>query len=94
MNKNQLINIVASKTLTKKDAKKIVNYIFEVIKDSLIKGEKVVIQNFGTFVPKIYKSKKMFNPKQNKYISVEPRKKVKFIPSKKFLEILSGKIST
>lgn len=91
MNKNTLINYISKYTLTKKESKKLVELIFEKIKDALIVGEKVTIQNFGTFLVKFHKSKKMYDPKKNKYIPIEPRKKIKFIPSKKLLKILNYK---
>ncbi len=91
MNKNDLINYISKYTLTKKESKKFVDLIFEKIKDSLIVGEKISIQNFGTFIVKFHKSKKMYDPKKNKYLPIEPRKKIKFLPSKKLLEILNYK---
>ncbi|MCX7956937.1 MAG: HU family DNA-binding protein [Endomicrobia bacterium] len=91
MNKTKLIKEISKYTLTKKDAKNIVNLIFNNIKNSLISGEKVVIQNFGTFISKFYKSKKMYEPKRKKYIPVEPRRRIKFLPSKAFLKILNAK---
>ncbi len=89
MNKNDLINILSQHTLTKNDAKKFVNIIFDTIRDALLSGEKVVIQNFGSFIPKFYKSKKMYNPKQKKYIILTPKKRIKFTLSKKFSAVLN-----
>ncbi|MCS7150960.1 MAG: HU family DNA-binding protein [Endomicrobia bacterium] len=94
MNKNDIINNVAKFTLRKNDAKKFVETVFDTIKDALISGEKVTIQNFGVFIPKFHKSKKMYEPKKNKYLLIEPRKRIKFIPSKKFLQLLNLKIKS
>lgn len=91
MNKNDIIDNVAKLTLRKVDAKKFVNAVFETIKNALISGEKVTIQNFGTFTVKFHKSKKMYDPKKNNYVLVEPRKRVKFTPSNKFLALLNLK---
>lgn len=91
MNKNSLIKLVSKFTLTKQQANKIVNLIFENIRNSLISGEKVTIQNFGSFIPKFYKSKKMYDPKKKKYIPIEPRKRIKFIPSKVLINLLNAK---
>ncbi|MCX7910892.1 MAG: HU family DNA-binding protein [Endomicrobia bacterium] len=91
MNKTDLIRLVSKFTLTKQQASKIVNLIFKTISDCLIAGEKVTIQNFGSFTTKFYKSKKMYEPKRKKYISIEPRKRIKFIPSKVLINILNGK---
>jgi nucleoid DNA-binding protein len=91
MNKNDIINILSQYTLTKNDAKKFVNIIFDTIRDALLSGEKVIIQNFGSFIPKFHISKKMYNPKQKKYIILTPRKRIKFILSKKFSSTLNLK---
>jgi nucleoid DNA-binding protein len=89
MNKNDLIKLLSQHTLTKNDAKKFVNIIFDTIRDTLLSGEKVVIQHFGTFIPKFHKSKKMYNPKQKKYVVLTPRKRIKFVLSKKFSAVLN-----
>lgn len=91
MNKKDLIEKLAKHTLTKNDAKKFLDIIFDEIKYSLISGEKVVIKNFGSFVPKFYKSKKMYDPKKKKYIPIHPRRKIKFVISKIFDKILNKK---
>lgn len=82
MNKSDLIVKLARHTLTKNDARKFVDIIFNTIVSALISGEKVSIQNLGTFVPKYYKSKKMYDPKRKKYILINPRKRVKFVVAK------------
>jgi nucleoid DNA-binding protein len=89
MNKNGLIKELARYTLTKNDAKKYVEVIFDAIKYALISGEKVVIQNFGSFVPKFYKSKKMYDPKREKYIPIQPKRRIKFVLSKTFSKLLN-----
>ena len=61
MNKNDLIDELSVYTLTKNDAKKFVDTIFDTIINTLISGQKVNIQNLGSFVPKYYKSKKMYD---------------------------------
>lgn len=91
MNKQDLIKKLSNYTLTKTDAKKFIDIIFDTIKYCLVSGEKVVIQNFGSFVPKFYKSKKMYDPKKEKYITIYPRRKIKFVLSKAFDKILNKK---
>ncbi len=91
MNKNDLINELSSYTLTKNDARKFVNTIFDTIINALITGQKVNIQNLGSFVPKYYKSKKMYNPKKKKYLLINPREKIKFVVSKNLLKKINIK---
>ena len=91
MNKNDLIKELSKHTLTTNDAKKFVDTIFNTIIYNLIIGERVSIQNFGTFIPKYYKAKKMFEPKKKKYILISPREKIKFIVSKNLVQKLNSK---
>lgn len=89
MNKRDLIRELSKYTLTKKDAKNFIEVIFDAIKYSLLSGEKVTIQNFGSFIPKFYKSKKMYDPKRKKYLSIQPRRRIKFVLSKTFNKVLN-----
>ncbi len=91
MTKKDIIEMLAKYTLTKNEAKKYVDYIFETIIRTLINGEKVQIQNFGTFIPKFYKAKRMYQPKTKKYLPIEPRFKIKFVVSKKLVHLLNSK---
>ncbi len=51
MTKNQLIEKVAKKAnLTKGASADAVNQTFNLIRDSLVRGEKVIITGFGTFL--------------------------------------------
>ena len=51
MNKAELIALVAEKTgFTKKDAEKAVNATMSSIEETLVKGERVQLIGFGTFV--------------------------------------------
>ncbi|MDR1495905.1 MAG: HU family DNA-binding protein [Clostridiales Family XIII bacterium] len=64
MNKQELIVAVAEQAdLTKKDADKAVNAIFDIIEKSLVKGEKVQLIGFGTFVSRQSKARKGRNPR-------------------------------
>jgi nucleoid DNA-binding protein len=91
MNKNDLIKELAKHTLTISDAKKFVDIIFNTITYNLILGKKVTIQHFGTFIPKYYKAKKMYNPKKKKYQLISPKEKVKFVVSKNLVQKLNSK---
>ena len=49
MNKAELINAVAAKGLTKKDAETAINAVFGAIEGALAKGDSVQLIGFGTF---------------------------------------------
>lgn len=71
MNKTELIASVAGKVdISKKDAEKSVNAVFEVIGDTLANAEKVQIIGFGTFEVRYRKAREGRNPQNNDTIKI------------------------
>jgi len=82
MNKAGLIQVVAEKTSTKKDAQDIVDTILESIKKTLKKREDVAIAGFGTFRVKQTKARMGRNPKTGEAIKISAKKKIAFRAAK------------
>ena len=82
MNKAQLIEKVAAKTETKKQAQDIVELILDTVKSTLKKREPVAISGFGTFRVKETKARMGRNPKTGEAIQIPAKKKATFRPSK------------
>ena len=83
MTKNQLIEKVAKKAnLTKSAAHDAVNQTFNLIRDSLVRGEKVIITGFGTFLIRSRAARRGRNPQTGETIQ---------IPSKKLPAFTAGK---
>lgn len=75
MNKTELVASVAEKAgMTKKDAEKAVNAIFDSIEDALAKNDKVQIIGFGTFEVKMREERKGRNPQTGKEITIPASK--------------------
>ena len=74
--------------ISKKDSARIVESVFDIIKDSLAKGEKIKISGFGNFVVKEKKSRRGRNPQTGKAIKIPAKKVVKFKAGK----VLAGKV--
>lgn len=75
MNKSDLIGSVAEKTdLTKKDAEKAVNAIFQSIEDALARGDKVQLVGFGTFETKERAARIGRNPRTGQEIKIPATK--------------------
>lgn len=71
MNKKDLINAVAEKTgMTKKDSGLVVESVFDAIKETLSKGEKVQIIGFGTFEVRDRTARKGHNPQTGEEIDI------------------------
>jgi nucleoid DNA-binding protein len=88
MNKAQLIDAVAAKTATKKEAQEIVDTIWDTIKGSLKKQEDVAISGFGTFKVKQTKARMGRNPKTGETIQIPAKKKISFKVSKELKSLI------
>jgi len=88
MNKAQLIEAVAVKTATKKEAQEIVDTVWDTIKGSLKKKEDVAISGFGTFKVKQTKARMGRNPKTGEAIQIPAKKKIAFRVSKELKSLL------
>jgi integration host factor subunit alpha len=80
---NQELNI------SKKEASDLVETVFEVIKESLSKGEKVKISGFGNFLVKDKASRKGRNPQTGEEMTIEARRVLTFRPSQLLKEDIS-----
>ena len=79
MNKAELIDAVAKKaSFTKNSSKKAVDAILEVVSESLIKGEKVMVVGFGTFNVSKRDARIGRNPMSGATLKIPPKKTVKF----------------
>jgi len=75
LNKTGLVSAVAEKTgLTKKDADKAVNALFEVVTETLASGERVQIIGFGTFEVRHRAARKGRNPQTGEVIDIAASK--------------------
>ena len=71
LNKQELVaNVAEQASLTKKDAEKAVNAVFETIKGALSEGDKIQLIGFGTFEVKDRAARKGRNPQTGKEIEI------------------------
>jgi len=82
MNKNDLVLALSKHTPTRREARRIVDFIFSRIIEEIVAGEKVMISGLGTFVPRRYRAKMMYDPRNRSRRVVQQRVKVRFIMSK------------
>lgn len=83
MTKKDLIILVAKKAnLTNKAAREAVTSFLNGIRDSLKRGEKVVITGFGTFSIRRRAQRPGRNPKTGERITIQARKAPGFTPGK------------
>jgi DNA-binding protein HU-beta len=83
MNKTDLVSKVAELSeLTKKDATKAVDAIFDAITEALKNGDKVQLVGFGNFEVRERSARKGRNPQTGEEISISASKTPAFKPGK------------
>lgn len=83
MTKNELIEKVAKKSsLTKRAANDSVNATFNLVRDALVRGEKVVISGFGTFLIRSRAARRGRNPQTGQAIQIPQKKTPGFTAGK------------
>lgn len=89
MTKKDLIDVVSKKAnLTNKASREAVQVFLNTIRDSLKRGEKVVITGFGTFSVRKRASRPGRNPKTGEKITLAARKAPGFTPGKTLKKIV------
>jgi DNA-binding protein HU-beta len=90
MNKTELIAKVAELTdLSKKDASKAVDAVFDAISDSLQGGDKVQLVGFGNFEVKSREARKGRNPQTGEEIDIPASKIPSFKAGKSLKDLVS-----
>lgn len=91
MNKSQLVKIVMDeKKMKKKEAKVLVDLIFDNISEALANGQKVQLHGFGNFEVKEYAPRKGRNPQTGEQIEIEASRKPAFKPAKGLKKVVNG----
>ncbi|GAO98725.1 MAG: HU family DNA-binding protein [Chlamydiae bacterium] len=91
MNKNDLVEKVASiSKLTKADASRAVDGVFEAISSSLKKKEEVRLVGFGTFSVANRAATEGRNPRTGEKIKIPATRRPKFTPGKGLKEAVGS----
>src|SRR6266542_4383476 len=86
MTKADLVNDVANAAeLTKKDAERLVEIVFESIIESLNQGEKIELRGFGSFRVRKRGARRGRNPKTGEPVS-NPAKRVPYFKARQELK--------
>ena len=89
MNKAELINAVAAKGLTKKDAETAINAVFGAIEGALAKGDSVQLIGFGTFGVKERSAREGRNPRTGEVVAIPASKAPYFKAGKALKDIVA-----
>jgi len=93
MNKSELVVALAKEAdLPLRKSDEIVNLVFEIMSRSLIKGDRIEVRGFGSFMVKKYKDYTGRNPKTGEKIAVSKKKLPFFKLGKDLREKVDGQV--
>jgi integration host factor subunit alpha len=91
MRKADIANEIYEKVgVSKKEAADIVEYVLNLMKNVLHKGESIKIAGFGNFVVRSKGPRKGRNPRTGQEIGITPRRVVTFRPSQVFKKYVNS----
>ena len=91
MTKAEIIEKIYSKIgFSKKESSELVEMVFDTIKDTLQKGERIKISGFGNFVVRQKRSRIGRNPQTGESIEIVARRVLTFRPSQVLKAMLNG----
>jgi integration host factor subunit alpha len=93
MTKADIIEGVYEKVgFSKKESAEIVELVFDTLKETLERGDKVKISGFGNFMVREKKARVGRNPQTGKEIEISARRVLTFRPSQVLKSALNGEI--
>lgn len=82
MNKKELIDAIAAAGFTKADTARFIDAFTAVVTNTVVSGEKVVLQNFGTFET-VWRSPRIGrNPGTGESVAIDGQYSPRFTPGK------------
>lgn len=91
MTKNELVlNVIEKTKMTKKEATKAVDAVFNSLTEALAKGEKVQLLGFGNFEVRERAARKGRNPQTGEKIEIKASKVPAFKPGKGLKNIVNA----
>ena len=90
MKKADLVEKVAKEAdMTKKDAEKLVEIIFDSIVSTLNEGEKIELRGFGSFRVRERNARKGRNPKTGEAVKIPAKRVAYFKPGKDLKDLIN-----
>ncbi len=90
MTKAELVERIYERIgFSRKEAVDMVELIFELIKETLERGEKIKISGFGNFVVREKRARRGRNPQTGEQLEITPRRVLTFRPSQTLKKTLN-----
>jgi len=92
MNKSELITTLSeSQNISHEDADLVMNSFIDIIKATLVEGNRIEIRGFGSFQMKEYKGYTGRNPRSGEQVTVTPKRLPFFRPGRELKDFINGK---
>ena len=93
MNKGEFIDRLSDRTdLTKKEARKLLDSVLDLIQETLLQGEEVKLVGFGKFAVRARKASSRINPQPKRPIQVAAKVVPLFRPGKELKRQIEKKL--
>ena len=93
VNKGEFVDKLSAKTgLSKKDARVALDAVIDLITESLVSNEEVLLTGFGKFEARARKESKRINPQTQERITVPKKVVPAFKPGKNLKDIVAKKL--
>ena len=93
MNKGEFVDKLSAKTgLSKKDARVALDAVIDLITESLMSNEEVLLTGFGKFEARARKESKRINPQTQERITIPKKVVPAFKPGKNLKDIVAKKL--
>ena len=90
MTKAEIVSIVSDKcSFSRQESVQIVDQVFQILKETLEKGEKIKISGFGNFITREKRARKGRNPKTGVNLTISARRVLTFKPSQKLRKVVN-----
>lgn len=92
MTKSEIVSAIYSRIggFSKKEAADLVDLVFETMKETLGRGEKIKISGFGNFVLRDKRQRRGRNPQTGEPLTIDERRVLTFKPSPILKSALNG----
>jgi len=90
MNKSELIKALSeTQSITHEDADLVLNSFIDIIKATLVEGNRIEIRGFGSFQMREYEGYTGRNPKSGSQVTVSPKRLPFFRPGKELKDFIN-----
>ena len=94
MNRSDLVDrLAADGQLSGRRAEQVVNLVLEAMAQALVRGDRIEVRNFGSFVSKFYRARHGRNPRTGAHVQVPAKRLPAFKVGKALRELIDSDLA-